>query len=642
MSYRINKTNGDLLIDLTDGIIDTSSTDITLVGRNYKGFGEYINENFVAMLENFAATSAPANPLEGQLWYDTQEQRLKIYNGTNFKVAGGPIISAGQPQNLTGGDLWIDNEQNKLYFFDGTDLVLVGPQYNSVQGKTSFEAVTMVDTSNQTRVVLALYIAGVLAGIYSSANEFTPRLNYNISPYPTNTPIKRGFNPVSVEFKYQGTATSAEALQSSTGQIFTPADFVRSNERDSDNNVVNQEMDGGLFVKGAAGLEVGYGANRYAAFKTVDLGTLSVIDINQLNYDFAIRVRSGSDFIDAVRVDSSTGRVGIFTNTPEEVLDVNGNARINGNINVIGDLSVGGATTYINATTLRTQDKNMELAADEDGNPAGGNLVADGGGITLLSTDGNKTIEWLNSTGNWTSNQHWDLVAGREFRINNSMVISSTAIGTSVTSANGLTSVGTLTSLGVAGDITIGGNIVNTGAMQINTGGTVTFNNQKIAGVLTPDPITGAATDVATKGYVDDRNAKQSVVFSLDISGLTLPNPPGISTGPINQVAAILENLSPATTAREGCIARIHCTSYGTVSVTGINVTVASDTSGVIQKTSIAVDSGGTQNETVIQDIAAANAATGTTTLIPDRYVMEFVVNAGGSWVHSSTVTYTP
>ena len=49
MSYRINKTNGDLLVDLVDGQIDITSTSLTLVGRNYTGFGEFINENFVKM-----------------------------------------------------------------------------------------------------------------------------------------------------------------------------------------------------------------------------------------------------------------------------------------------------------------------------------------------------------------------------------------------------------------------------------------------------------------------------------------------------------------------------------------------------------------------------------------------------------------
>ena len=79
MSYRINRTDGELLVDLTDGNIDTTSTNLTLIGKNYQGFGELVNENFVKLLENFASTSQPSNPVTGQVWYDKQDQRLKVF-----------------------------------------------------------------------------------------------------------------------------------------------------------------------------------------------------------------------------------------------------------------------------------------------------------------------------------------------------------------------------------------------------------------------------------------------------------------------------------------------------------------------------------------------------------------------------------
>lgn len=75
MSYRLNKTDGELILDLADGQIDNTTTDITLVGRNYKGFGEFINENFIKIVENFANLNAPDAPLVGQLWYDTNQEK---------------------------------------------------------------------------------------------------------------------------------------------------------------------------------------------------------------------------------------------------------------------------------------------------------------------------------------------------------------------------------------------------------------------------------------------------------------------------------------------------------------------------------------------------------------------------------------
>ena len=89
MSYRINRTDGELLIDLTDGIIDTTTTDLTLIGKHYKGCGEPFNENFVKLLENFASTSQPANPMVGQIWFDKQDTRLKVYDGVTFRAASG-------------------------------------------------------------------------------------------------------------------------------------------------------------------------------------------------------------------------------------------------------------------------------------------------------------------------------------------------------------------------------------------------------------------------------------------------------------------------------------------------------------------------------------------------------------------------
>ena len=53
MAYKLNKTDGTLLVDLIDGTIDTNSTSLTLVGRNYSGYGEAFNENFISLLESF-------------------------------------------------------------------------------------------------------------------------------------------------------------------------------------------------------------------------------------------------------------------------------------------------------------------------------------------------------------------------------------------------------------------------------------------------------------------------------------------------------------------------------------------------------------------------------------------------------------
>ena len=629
MSYKINKTNGDLLVELADGVIDIVSTDITLVGRNYKGFGEAFNENFVKIIENFASTSAPTNPLEGQLWYDTSENRLNIYDGTSFRTAGSPTVSSNQPTNLVSGDLWIDNAENKLYFWDGTDLVLVGPEYNSTQGKTNTEAVTMVDTSNQTRTVLALYIGGVLAGIFSSS-KFTPKIDSNILPYAAGRAIEIGFNPTVVaDFKFQGTALNAENLVDSQGNSYLPSAFVATNERDLNNVVVDQQMEGALFVKGNNGLTVGFGDSQYASFKTVDSGVTTAIELKQLNYDFAIRVPQGNNFIEAFTLDTSTSRIGIYQDTPTVALDVTGAGKFTGDLTVGGNLTIEGTTTTVHTATMTIDDPNIELGSTAS--PT--DTTANQGGITLKGTT-DKTIKWVQSTGNWTLNQNTDLTAGKEYRIENLQILSKTTLGSTVTTAAGLTSIGTLANLSVSGTATVG-SISSNIALAITSTGDITINNQKITGVANPT----VDSDVATKAYVDTSTLTQPIAMSLDITGLSSPNPAGTGSGPTTDVKAILESISPATSIRNGTVAKIHCTSYAAATVSGIAVTVTTDSTGVLQKSTVLVDKVTTEAQSVIQDIVAANTASGPLTLTPDRYTMTFTIT-GSVWTFTSTTNY--
>jgi hypothetical protein len=143
MAYSINKTDGTILATVPDGQIDQLSSDITLIGKNYSGFGEALNENLVKLLENFANSSRPERPIRGQIWFDTAESKLKVYTGTAFVPVSSATISRTQPTTLGVGDLWYKDVDQQLYFFDGTRPILLAPAFSASQGKSGLEVVTI-------------------------------------------------------------------------------------------------------------------------------------------------------------------------------------------------------------------------------------------------------------------------------------------------------------------------------------------------------------------------------------------------------------------------------------------------------------------------------------------------------------------
>lgn len=92
MAYTINLSNGNTLTVVDDGQVDATTTTIALVGKNFAGYGEYINENFIRMLEHFANDSSPSSPLVGQLWFHTPSKELRVWNGASWVSTSKPSI----------------------------------------------------------------------------------------------------------------------------------------------------------------------------------------------------------------------------------------------------------------------------------------------------------------------------------------------------------------------------------------------------------------------------------------------------------------------------------------------------------------------------------------------------------------------
>jgi len=165
MPYQINKHNGDRLVILDDGTLD-STTSLGLVGKNFAGYGEIQNENFLWLLENFAGSIPPGRAIVGQLWYDSSTQRINVYTGTNnWKIVGNTQVAAVEPTEPAPGDGWLKNDSKQFYVFDGSQFVFVGPE--TVQGYGVSRAVStkIRDESNNYWPVIKLTLNDTVIAI---------------------------------------------------------------------------------------------------------------------------------------------------------------------------------------------------------------------------------------------------------------------------------------------------------------------------------------------------------------------------------------------------------------------------------------------------------------------------------------------
>jgi hypothetical protein len=155
MPYILNKTNGTKLASLEDASLDVT-TNLTFVGRNYSGYGEIVNENFIKLLENFSDSVAPTKPVLGQLWFDnsTDNRRLNVcYDGKNFKGIAALRVQSSRPTSSVEGDLWWDNSSKQLKAFNGDTYLTVGP-ITASSTNISWAFNSEIDTINNTNPMI--------------------------------------------------------------------------------------------------------------------------------------------------------------------------------------------------------------------------------------------------------------------------------------------------------------------------------------------------------------------------------------------------------------------------------------------------------------------------------------------------------
>lgn len=532
MSYIINKTDGSILTEITDGTVDQTATDLTLIGKNSSSYGEFFNENLVHLLENFANTSPPNNPIQGQMWYDTNEGRLKVYDGNGFKVSGGTIVSTTAPSTIAQGDLWIDSTNQQMYFNDGNATVLVGPLYKSSQGYSGFQVLDVIDVDDLKHSVVLLYVSQVLMGIFSK-DEFTPATE--IPGFVGD--IRIGFNVANdANIKFRVPVVQADSLLASDGTTKTVENFLST----TDDSVTT----GILTIQNARPLIIGPQQNAEFKFETLEYQ----LNSNVSNQNFQISSLNANGTKPSFHIDAENERVGIYTNAPSATLDVNGNVAIAGN------LVVNGTTTSIATNNIVVADKNIVLANGVTSDGA----ENDGGGITVKGTV-DKTFAWDLTTEAWKSSENINLPFDKAIMFNDLEVLTIDSAPL-LTSAPNLTEIGSLTGLTVDKLVFDVNSITYTNAIDVNGSivlapkgaGTVDVSSKKITSLADPDA--GTDTDAVNVGFLN------TTVRSAPL-GFVIPDTTGLTD---NEVALIVTDVFPVTSGaitlrEEGTVCRVHC-----------------------------------------------------------------------------------
>lgn len=287
MAYTINLTDGQIFATIADGTINTSSS-MVLVGKNYAGYGEFLDENFVHLLENSANTTAPGAPLTGQLWWDSTAGLMKVYNGATWKVISSTTAQSSAPtgNNVT-GDLWFDTVNAQLKVWTGSAWLLVGPAFTSGQGTTGAIADTITDNVAVDHVVIKLYVEDDIVGIISKDAAFTP--GATISGFTTVRPGITLSTLVGSQVPlFQGTASVAQTLEG-----YDPSDFLLKNVAETTTGTFAVLNNTGLSVGSNQDIRLGVAGTTATFYNQTNNGNIT-FNVNKAGTPTTVMTINGS------------------------------------------------------------------------------------------------------------------------------------------------------------------------------------------------------------------------------------------------------------------------------------------------------------------------------------------------------------
>lgn len=371
MSYTISHANGANAIVIADGTIN-NSTSITLVGKNTPNYGQYLDQNFLFMLENFANSAQPVSPITGQIWYDTTHAVLKVYTGTTFKNINAATASNNQPLNPVLGDLWFDTVNQQLNCYNGTAWVIIGP----IGGAGQVASEILVDTGAASHNVISFKISNVRYAILSKDQVFTP--SPGISGFATIFP---GLNIASSAFVANNRFVGQASDSLSLGGV-TATSFMRADQNTSTSGSIQITNNNGLIVGTGGGTgQLDISSNQFLIENITNNGTIKLqTRTNSGAVAQSLDILANSDvkvygnLIVAGNLDVVTSNenalisgVAASYNTTSGALQVVGGVGIGGNINTggtlntfTGNVTVGNLSavsgnvyaSYVNAGTI--------------------------------------------------------------------------------------------------------------------------------------------------------------------------------------------------------------------------------------------------------------------------------------------------
>jgi hypothetical protein len=432
MAYTIKTTNGSTIAIVQDATLNTVATSLTLVGRDYAGYGAFLNENFVYLLENFANGTAPTHQTTGQLWYDTANNLLKVYDSTNpgdgWKPISSSIAQSTSPTGASIGDLWFNTVLNQLNVFAGSPgpgWVTIGPTTTSTSGKISGAVVDSIeDSSSNKHIAIIFYIENNVVAVMSYDSSYAPKTT--VAGF---TLINPGLNLVNsstlMGSQYTGDSSNALYLNGiGSGQ------FLRS---DIDTTTAYKLIaNGGLFV-----------ANVLSLINDTANAKVSISSTQQ-DSDLNLYVNQGGTNTAAIAIGASTG-----------IVTINDAAVVTGALTASGTFTANGTTTLVDVTTVQSP-----IVPKNSGQTDLGSTAVRFGNVWATSLYGN-VIGGVTSATTFT-------VAGAT-ALNSTLTVSGTSTFTGNIVANG--------SISANGNIFISNVYVPAGNTAVGTKGQISWNN---------------------------------------------------------------------------------------------------------------------------------------------------------------------